>query len=154
VDLVTLGNPDTGGDFPESGYTAIALAGDNLSWRPGSNRFMFVLTDASAKGDLAGAQATIAANGISMVTLAYNGGIGSVQPSYGPPLGGQVFTSSTSVDAIIADVTAGIIGGFQEYSAVTVDDLGRWPAPVLGQHHLHHCRWYRSCSGSTAVGRL
>ena len=55
VNLVTLSNPDGGGDFPEFGYTGIALATDNLYWRAGSNRFMFVFTDASAKGICPGA---------------------------------------------------------------------------------------------------
>ncbi|MEP5155288.1 VPLPA-CTERM sorting domain-containing protein [Planktotalea sp.] len=123
VNDVSLGVPDGGGDFPESGYTGIALSGDNLDWRAGSNRFMFVFTDASAKGDLAGAQAALAAEDISLVTLAY-GDLDTITASYGDPLGGTVFSSSTSAADIIADVTAGITAGFSEYETVTVDDLG------------------------------
>ncbi|QCO58097.1 VWA domain-containing protein (plasmid) [Pseudorhodobacter turbinis] len=125
VNQVTLSVPDNGGDFPESGHTAIALAGNNLAWRPGSNRFMFVFTDASAKGDLAGAQASLANNDISLVTLSY-GTLGTITASYGDGLfaGATVFASSTSVADIISDVTAGITAGFANYGAVTVGDLG------------------------------
>lgn len=151
VGTVTLCEPDCGGDFPESGYTGIALAGDNLSWRPGSNRFMFVFTDASAKGDLAGAVATLAANDITLVTLAYNGGFSSVNGSYGAPLGGTVFNSSTSVAAIIADVTAGITAGFASYSSVTVDDLGGGD-PLIDVSAVCTGADIGSCSGAFATG--
>jgi hypothetical protein len=124
VNSVALEVPDNGFDFPESGYTAIALAGDNLSWRPGSNRFMFVFTDATGKGDTAGAQATLLENGITLVALAYRGADSSVQSTYGNILGADVFSATTSAAGIIADVTAGITAGFAEYSEVTVDDLG------------------------------
>lgn len=151
VNTVTLGEPDFGGDFPESGYTGIALAGDNLSWRPGSNRFMFVFTDATAKGDLAGAQATLAANDIDLVALAYNGGFSSVNSSYGTPLDGTVFNSSTSVDDIIADVTAGITAGFDSYNTVTVDDLGGG-SPAIDVTTTCVSADSGSCVGSDAVG--
>ena len=125
VNEVTLNIPNNGGDFPESGYDGIALAGDNLDWRPGSNRFMFVFTDASAKGDLAAAQASLANNDISLVTLSY-GTLGTITASYGDTNfpGATVYASSTSVDDIISDVTAGITAGFASYGAVTVGDLG------------------------------
>lgn len=125
VNDVALGVPDGGGDFPESGYTAIALAGDNLAWRPGSNRFMFIFTDASAKGDLAAAQASLDNNDISLVTLSY-GNLGTITASYGTAFSPAetVFAASTSVADIIADVTAGITAGFAEYGSVTVGDLG------------------------------
>ena len=99
VNLVTLGNPDGGFDFPESGYTGIALATENLSWRPGSNRFMFVFTDASAKGTLAAAQAALVDKDVNLVALAYNGRFnfvnvgGSGGGGYGPSVfpGAEVF---------------------------------------------------------------
>lgn len=50
VGTVTLNVPDGGGDFPESGYTAISLAGGDLAWRTGSSRFMFVLTGHDGQG--------------------------------------------------------------------------------------------------------
>lgn len=158
VNSVALGVPDGGGDFPESGFTGIALAGDNLAWRPGSNRFMFVFTDASGKGDLAGAAATLAANDITLVALAYNGGVSYVTnggfggQGYGSALGATVYTSSTSVDAIIADVTAGISAGFAEYGSVTVGDLGL--GLPLGISVTTVCKTadIGSCVGASAIG--
>lgn len=123
VNLVTLGNPDNGGDFPESGYTAIALAGGALDWRPGSSRYMFVFTDATGKGDLAGAAAALAADDITLVALAYRGRDSYVQSTYGNQLGATVYSATTSSDGIIADVTAGITGGFADYSEVTLSDF-------------------------------
>lgn len=124
VNLVTLGNPDNGGDFPESGYTAIALAGGALDWRPGSSRFMFVFTDATGKGDLAGAAAALAADDITLVALAYgSSGPSYAQSTYGNQLGATVYAATTSAAGIIADVTAGITGGFADYSEVTLSDF-------------------------------
>ena len=150
VDLVTLGNPDGGGDFPESGWTGIALAGDNLSWRDGSSRFMFVFTDASAKGDLAGAQATVADNDINIVALSY-GSLSTITSSYATPFGGDAFAATTSAEGIIADVTAGITAGFAEYEEVSVSDLGGG-LPEIGVSVV--CTGANSgiCVGDTAEG--
>lgn len=152
VNTVALGVPDGGGDFPESGYTAIALAGGDLAWRAGSNRFMFVFTDATAKGSLANAQAALAADGINLVALAYNGGFGSVDSSYGAPLGGTVFNSATSVAAIIADVTAGIVAGFADYTKVTVDDLGAGLPEIGVSTVCVSAAAGGSCVGAEAIG--
>lgn len=151
VNTVTLGVPDGGGDFPESGYTAIALAGGDLAWRTGSNRFMFVFTDATSKGSLAAAQAALAADDITLVALAYNGGFASVNSSYGAPLGGTVYASSTSVAAIIADVTAGITAGFENYDKVTVGDLGGG-LPEIGVSTVCVSAGIGSCVGADAIG--
>lgn len=150
VNKVTLCNPDCGGDFPESGWTAMALAGDNLSWRPGSNRFMFVLTDASAKGTLAAAQASVTNNDINVVALSY-GNLGTITASYATPFGGTAFASSTSVAAIIADVTAGISAGFANYSKVTIDDLGGG-APEIDVSTVCVSADTGACVGAEAVG--
>jgi hypothetical protein len=151
VNTVALSVPDGGGDFPESGYTAIALAGGALDWRPGSNRFMFVFTDATAKGDLVGAQAALAADGISLIALAYNGGIGSVQSTYGNQLGAEVFLGTTSVPGIVADVTAGITAGFSEYGEVTVSDLGAG-LPGISVSAVCTFAGIGACVGDTAAG--
>lgn len=151
VGTVALGVPDGGGDFPESGYTAIALAGGDLAWRSGSNRFMFVFTDATAKGSLAAAQAALAADDISLVALAYNGGFTSVNSSYGAPLGGTVFTSATSVAAIIADVTAGITAGFLNYDKVSVSDLGGG-LPEIAVSTVCVSADIGACAGADALG--
>ncbi len=153
VNSVQLSVPDGGGDFPESGWTAIALAGENLSWRPGSNRFMFVFTDASAKGDLSGAQATLAANDISLVSLSY-GSLATITASYMTPFGSAAiaYASSTSAADIIADVTAGITAGFADYSTVSVSDLG--VGGLLGIDVSAVCTGadIGSCSGDSATG--
>jgi hypothetical protein len=151
VNQVTLKIPDDGDDFPESGYTGIALAGNNLAWRPGSNRFMFVFTDASAKGILADAQAALADNEISLVTLAY-GNFSSVNASYGMPLGGSVFNSSTSIADIIADVTAGIAASFANYSSVTVGDLGLGGLQGIDVSTVCTGADIGACSGAEALG--
>jgi len=152
VATVTLGVPDGGGDFPESGYTAIALAGGDLDWRAGSNRFMFVFTDATAKGSLANAQAALAADDITLVALAYNGGFTSVNSSYGAPLGGLVYASSTSVADIIADVSEGIAAGFANYDEVTVGDLGGGLPEIGVSTVCVSAAAGGSCVGPDAVG--
>lgn len=133
VDDVSLGNPDNGFDFPESGYDGIDLAGGILDWRPGSTRFMFILTDATAKGDLAGAVAAIAEDDLNIVTLdfgnATNTGPGNGFPgggSYEDPTlpGGELFAAEDDAESIIDAVTDGIESEFAEYEEVTVSDLG------------------------------
>lgn len=49
IQAITLGDPDTGGDFLENGSTAITLAAEKASWRPGSSRFIFAFGDAGFK---------------------------------------------------------------------------------------------------------
>lgn len=150
VNTVTLGQPDFGGDTPESGWDGMKLSAENLAWRPGSNRFMFVFTDAPAKGDLAGAQAAIAANDINVVALSY-GSLATITASYATPFGGDAFAATTSADGIIADVTAGITAGFAEYSTVTVDDLGGG-LPEIDVSTVCVSADIGACAGSTAVG--
>jgi hypothetical protein len=150
VNLVTRSNPDGGGDFPESGWTGMALAGDNLSWRSGSSRFMFVFTDASAKGDLAGAQATVDANDINVVALSY-GSLSTITSSYATPFGGDAFAATTSADGIIADVTEGITAGFANYDEVSVSDLGNG-LPGIGVSVVCTGANIGTCDGDTATG--
>lgn len=150
VSAVTLGVPNTGGDFTESGWDGIKLAGDDLAWRPGSNRFMFVFTDASAKGDLAGAQATVTANNINMVALSY-GDFSTIEASYGTPFGGDTFAATTSAAGIIADVTSGITAGFSTYNSVTVDDLGNG-LPEIDVSTVCVAADIGSCVGAEASG--
>ncbi|MFK7763973.1 MAG: VWA domain-containing protein [Roseobacter sp.] len=127
VNNVALSVPDGGFDFPESGYTAVDLAGGELDWRDGSSRFMFVFTDATAKGDLAGAQAALAEDDITLVALAYRGSDFSVQSTYGDQLGAEVFSATASVEGIVDDVTDGILAGFANYDEVTVDGSAGMP---------------------------
>jgi hypothetical protein len=134
INAVTLSNPDGGGDFPESGNEAIKEAVDNLTWRPGSNRFVVVLGDASFKDKVitdAAVQASLAANGVDLIGIRFNSFNISHPTSFDTnfsqsvlSLGGTVFNSGTSAAAIATAITAGISSGFSTYSAVTVDDLG------------------------------
>lgn len=151
VNQVTLAIPDGGGDFPESGYTAIDLAGGDLDWRDGSSRFMFVFTDATGKGDLAGAQAALVEDDITLVALAYRGNDASVQSTYGDQLGATVFSATTSAAGIVADVTAGILSGFAEYSEVTVSDLGAG-LPEIAVNAVCTGADIGACVGDTATG--
>ena len=123
VNQVTLNIPDFGFDFPESGWDGIALAGDDLSWRTGSTRFMFVFTDATAKGELATAQEVVSDNDINIVVLSY-GDLDEITADYATPFGGEAFAATTSAEGVIEDVTAGITSGFSNYDAVSVSDLG------------------------------
>ncbi|MEM9499851.1 MAG: vWA domain-containing protein, partial [Pseudomonadota bacterium] len=151
VNNVTLGVPDFGGDFPESGYTAIDLAGGELAWRDGSTRFMFVFTDASGKGNSAGALAAIAEDDINLVALAYNGGDSFVDNTYGDILGAEVFNATTSAEGIIDDVTDGILAGFENYDEVTVSDLGAG-MPEIDVSVVCTGADIGMCSGDTAIG--
>ncbi len=122
INEITLGVPDGGGDFPESSNTAIELVAENASWRPGSNRFIFAFSDASAKGSPdADVIAALAAEGITLVSLDFGGGSFTADMA---DLGAITYSSAATPESIVADVTAGITAGFSEYEEVTVSDLG------------------------------
>ncbi|SDZ72903.1 vWA domain-containing protein [Rubrimonas cliftonensis] len=150
VNNVSLGNPDGGFDRPESGYTAIAQAGSNVSWRAGSNRFMFVFTDADGKGDSVGALAALADEDIDLIVLAYRR-TDIQQSTYGNILGADVFGSTTSAEAIIDDVTAGITAGFADYTSVTVGDLDGG-LPNIAVSTVCTSADTGACVGAEAVG--
>ncbi len=134
INAVTLGIPDFGGDFPERGQDAVAYVAENASWRPGSNRFIFALGDASWKNDItsdADALAALTDNNVTLIGLRFSNFAGADPDSDDTTftesvedLGGTVFSGGTSAADIIAAVTAGITGSFENYSNVTVSDLG------------------------------
>ncbi len=131
INAVTLCDPDCGGDYPESGDTAIYNAVENLSWRPGSNRFVFVLSDASMKGtDEAVVLASLADHGVTVIGIQFGSNCFSGEPGECDltqsvaALGGTTYSGGTSPASIVAAVTAGITGSLATYSSVTVDDLG------------------------------
>ena len=72
--------------------------------------------------------------------------------SYGLPLGGTVFSSSTSVAAIIADVTAGISSSFADYSTVTVGDLGLGALQGINVSTVCTSADTGACVGADAIG--
>jgi hypothetical protein len=149
LDAVTLSIPDGGGDGPENGNTGIELAVENLSWRPASNRFVFTFGDYGFKtsdctetyvgspfdacddfDDVDGAPISTFASaedaldtfGVDLFGLQFTGNTsftGSIEE-----LGGTAFETSATTESIVASITAGIVAGFEDYSTVTVDDLG------------------------------
>jgi len=133
INAVTLGNPDGGGDFPERGQDAVAQASDNVSWRPGSNRFIIALGDASWKNDITTDAAAIAAlddNNVNLIGLRFSNFSASDGDSDDTTftqsvedLGGTVFSTGTDPGDIVDAILAGITGSFATYSEVTVDDL-------------------------------
>lgn len=156
IDDVTLCNPDCGGDYPESGNTAIDQATNELAWRSGSNRFMFVFSDAPMKGTAdATVLASLAAEGVTVIGL----GFGDECVSYEDcsfkksilELGGLYYTSTTSIADIIADITAGITDTFAEYESVTVGDLGAG-MPGISVSTVCVSADIGACVGADAVG--
>ena len=149
INNVTLNVPDGGGDFPESANTAIELVAENASWRPGSNRFIFAFSDASSKGSPdADVVAALAAEGIKLVSLDFGGGFFTTDMT---ELGAITFSSSATPDSIVDDVTAGIIEGFGEYSAVTVGDLGGGD-PLIDVSTVCTGADTGACVGDSAMG--
>ncbi|MEM8629708.1 MAG: vWA domain-containing protein [Pseudomonadota bacterium] len=149
IEDVTLGDPDFGGDGPENGVNGIELATENLSWRPGSNRFMFVFGDIGFKssddsetgGDSGlsfddfdnedGLEISTAADAIAALDLFsvdlfgldFTSGGGSFSDAI-ETLGGDAFESGTDPEDIVDAIVEGIVTGLGEYSEVTVGDLG------------------------------
>lgn len=149
INSTTLNVPDNGGDFPESGFDAIALAGNNLEWRDGSTRFMFLFTDASGKGDFLGAAAALAEFDIDLYVLGYTN-LADVDASYGPL--GTVLPGSTDPDDLVDDILSGISTGFATYEDVTVSDLGGG-LPNIAVSTVCTGANIGACFGDTASGK-
>jgi len=114
-----------GGDLPELGYDGVSAAATGGGWRTGSNRFIIALGDAAFKDgadNQASTLAKLAAANADLVGIRFGDDTAFDTSITG--LGGSVFLSSTSPDAIAAAITAGITAGFAKYTTVTVDDLG------------------------------
>ncbi len=159
INTVTLGIPDGGGDYPESGDTAVDLATNNLAWRPGSNRFMFVLSDASMKGTAeATVMASLAAKDVTLIGLQFGTNCFSGEPGECSltesiaALGGTTFAGGTSPASIVTAVTAGIASRFANYSKVTVDDLGGGLPEIDVSTVCVSAAAGGSCVGAEAVG--
>ncbi|MBL8422858.1 MAG: PEP-CTERM sorting domain-containing protein [Candidatus Accumulibacter phosphatis] len=114
-----------GGDTPELGYDGVSAAATGGAWRAGSNRFIIALGDAPFKNgadNQASTAAKLLAANADLVGIRFGSDTSFDTSITG--LGGSVFTSGTSADAIAAAITAGITAGFAKYTTVTVDDLG------------------------------
>lgn len=149
INGITLGDPDGGGDFPESANTAIELVAENASWRPGSSRFIFAFSDASSKGSLdEDVVAALEAEGITLVSLDFGGGYFTTDMA---ELGAITFDSTADPDAIVDDVTEGIVAGFSEYDSVTVGDLGGGD-PLIEVSAVCTGAGIGVCAGDSATG--
>lgn len=161
INAVTLGNPDGGGDFPERGQDAVAQISDNASWRPGSNRFIISLGDASWKNDVvsdADAIAALTDANVTLVGLRFSNfniaDSDSDDTNFAQSvedLGGTVFAGGTSPADIVAAITAGITAGFSEYNSVTVDDLGEG-LPEIDVSTVCLSADIGACNGAAAEG--
>ncbi|WP_029061943.1 VPLPA-CTERM sorting domain-containing protein [Labrenzia sp. DG1229] len=140
-----------GGDFPERGHEAIKDAADNASWRPGSNRFIVVLGDASFKDSPVSpgaVTASLAAEGIELIGLEFGAGAFGTDIA---ALGGDVFAGGSSPSDIVDAILDGVSAGFDEYTKVTVDDLGAG-LPEIGVSVVCTGADTGACVGDTAEG--
>jgi hypothetical protein len=161
INAITLGNPDGGGDFPERGQDAVALAANNVSWRPGSNRFIIALGDASWKNDLTSDAAAVTAltdNNVNLIGLRFSSFSGPDPDSDDTTftesvedLGGTVFPSGTNPGDIVTAILAAITGSFANYEEVTVSDLGGG-LPEIGLSVACVSADIGACVGDTAMG--
>ena len=161
INDVTLGVPDFGGDFPERGQDAVKIASDNLSWRPGSSRFIIALGDASWKNDLtsdADAIAALTGAGAELIGLRFSNFSGSDPDSDDTTftesvedLGGTVFATGTDPADIVAAILAGVGSSFEDYTTVTVDDLGGG-SPEIDVSTVCVSADTGACVGADAVG--
>jgi hypothetical protein len=156
-----------GGDTPEQHLAAIDQAANNASWRAGSNRFIVMLTDASSHvpPSTSTVAADLAAKGIKLIGIDFSavdfncagapqngcdGGTGMGSLATGS--GGAWYSSGTSASAIAAAIEAGITASFQNYSTVSVSDLGAGLPGVATSVVCTSAAPGGSCSGDHATG--
>jgi len=132
IGTISLGLGGGGGDFPEEGIHATAEAAANASWRPGSTRFIIALGDATFKesdgSTLASAQSALADAGVTFIGIDYGrmDSFSGIQPLLlADATGGSIIKASgLDISDLVDDITAGVSASLEEYSTVTVDDLG------------------------------
>jgi len=112
-----------GGDFPEKGYAGISDAADNASWAPGSSRFIIAFGDASFKTPPTEAAtiASLAAADAELIGISYSGSFSSDITDLG---GTAVSGVGLDTAALVTTILDSVGAAFDEYSEVTVDDLG------------------------------
>jgi hypothetical protein len=139
-----------GGDTPESGYAAIKDAADNASWRPGSNRVIIALGDASYKTPPTEAEtvASLTAANVDLIGVSFGSGFTTSVTG----LGGDVYPSSASGSDIADAILAGIGATFEDYTTVTVGDLGGGLPGVDVSVVCTSAAAGGACSGDSAVG--
>lgn len=166
IAAVTLGTPDNGGDFPERGQDAVKIQADSASWRPGSKRFIIALGDSSWNNDTVTDAAAIAAllggagpgDDIELIGLRFSSYSGADSNSDDinfvesvEDLGGTVYATGTDPADITAAILAGIVGSFEEYTTVSVGDLGL-SGPEIDVSVVCTGADTGSCSGDAATG--
>lgn len=162
INAVTLGNPDGGGDFPERGQDATFLAASNVAWRPGSNRFIIALGDASWKNDNvddATAMMALTDNNVELIGLRFSSFSGTPGTTTDDAdfaesvedLGGTVFATGSDPGDITAAIIEGITTSFSDYSEVTLDDLGGG-LPGIDVSVVCISADIGACVGDTAMG--
>jgi len=137
-----------GGDTPEKMYAGIVEAAEDTAWRVGSNRFIVVLGDAEnlPPPDAATTNAALGAANAEVIGINF----GDIGPSIAA-LGGTTYASSTDPEDIADAILEGIGASFDEYSMVTVDDLGGG-LPEIGVSTVCVSADIGACVGADAVG--
>jgi Mg-chelatase subunit ChlD len=151
-----------GGDFPELGFDAAKEAAEGTAWRPGSNRFIIALGDATfhtsaTSGTSSTTEAaTIAA--LDAVNATFIGiDFGAMDPGVGSPAGlaaatgGSVVNSAVGPDAIVDAIIASVSAAFADYDDVTVSDLGAG-LPGVATSVVCVSADIGVCAGDTASG--
>jgi hypothetical protein len=143
-----------GGDLPEVGYAGIRDAAERASWRPGSNRFVIALGDASfktgpdaARDGIGGARAALDEANAQLFGLDFGAGFGASIST----LGGRVYSGGSTPDTVAAAILEGVSAGLSTYREVTVDNLLAG-LPHIGVHTTCVRADVGSCSGARAVG--
>lgn len=161
INDITLGLGGGGGDFPELGVPATKDAADNASWRPGSNRFVIALGDATFKegsgatvantiDSLNAANATFIGIDFSSMTRDDFGGIDPTV--FAAATGGSIQSASTDPATIVAAIIDSVTAGFATYTEVGVDDLGAGLPGVGVSVACVSAAAGGSCAGDVASG--
>lgn len=147
-----------GGDFPEEGFNATKEAAEGASWRPGSNRFIIALGDATFKesdgATEANTIAALAANNVTFIGIDFASmtAFSGIDPTaMALASGGSIVPSTTDPDDLVDDIIASITAAFESYTEVTVGDLGAG-LPGVGVSVLCTSADTGVCVGDTATG--
>ena len=159
INDITLGLGGGGGDFPEEGINGTFEAATNASWRPGSNRFIIALGDATFKESdgvtTAMALDALADNNITFIGLDFGNltyPFQGIDPTIlADATGGAIYTASTDPATIVAAILDSITASFLTYSSVGVSDLGGG-LPGVAVSATCVSADGAACSGATATG--
>ena len=159
INDIVLGLGGGGGDFPEEGINGTYEAATGASWRPGSNRFIIALGDATFKESdgvtTAMALAALADNNITFIGLDFGNltyPFQGIDPTIlADATGGAIYTASTDPATIVTAILDSITASFLTYSTVGVSDLGGG-LPGVAVSSVCVSADTGACSGATATG--